>query len=43
MPRLCGEGFAKAFDLLIVDASPNVQKATAKLVRSLDYTPRLRS
>ena len=33
------EDFAKAFDLLIVDASPDVQKATAKLVRALDYTP----
>ncbi len=33
------EDFAKAFDLLIIDASPDVQKATAKLVRALDYTP----
>lgn len=33
------EDFAKAFDTLIVDASPDVQKATAKLVRALDFTP----
>ena len=33
------EDFAKAFDTLIVDASPDVQRATAKLVRALNYTP----
>jgi quinoprotein glucose dehydrogenase len=33
------EDFAKAFDTLIVDASTDVQRATAKLVRALDYTP----
>jgi putative heme-binding domain-containing protein len=33
------EGFAKAFDALIMDDSRDVQKAAAKLVRALDYKP----